>query len=45
MESPLLLARNVVKMFQDLNRGHHKNLHAFLAAATATVRISESDRG
>jgi hypothetical protein len=43
MESPLLLARNVAKMFQDLNRGHHKNLHAFIAAGAVAVTKFAND--
>jgi hypothetical protein len=42
VDSPVLFVRNVARMFQDLNRGHHKKLYEFIAASAVTfVRLSD----
>jgi hypothetical protein len=37
-QDPMELAWHFQKMFRDFNRGHRKNLHAFLAGAVKTKK-------
>jgi hypothetical protein len=40
----ILFARNIAKMFQDLNRGHHKKLHEFIAEGASTfIKLKNDD--